>query len=127
MLFLTDTLPTISDGHPVLAHAYVYTAQLLMAVKLVFLPVLCVLFFQKRSSVPTLMIILYVWRIAELIFEAFCYHALDLERFRWQFDYGDIVRALVPAAIWVPYFIASSRVKDTFIRRRVVQGPLTTT
>jgi hypothetical protein len=76
-----------------------------------------ILFFQKRSSVPRLISILYVL--------SFIIPALDLflseqlvpgtsTAAENMASYKSIGRSFVAAAIWIPYFYLSKRVKNTF-------------
>ncbi len=75
-----------------------------------------VLFFQRRSSVPQLMIYYFgvplAWLILDpLIMEIITPGANPVD------PTGAIIRNLIAAAIWIPYFRTSQRVKRTFVNR----------
>ncbi|WP_435623660.1 DUF3857 domain-containing protein [Flagellimonas sp.] len=78
---------------------------------------LLILFFKKRSSFPNLVIGFYALN--------FLFPILDLVGYSFIFPeelqdsnmetYKEIARGLVSAAIWIPYFLISERVKNTFV------------
>jgi hypothetical protein len=82
----------------------------------VFFILVAVLFFKRRSSVPRLMQFYYgvplLWLIVDLIL---------IQLFSPEINTGDhtgaILRSLIAAAIWIPYFRISQRVKRTFVNR----------
>ncbi|MCJ7662606.1 MAG: DUF2569 domain-containing protein [Desulfobacterales bacterium] len=80
-------------------------------------PIIVAIFFsQKRTFVPTLIIILL---LSNLVFVAIDYFAADLIPFvAAQEDMGsliELIRVFIACLIWVPYFLVSKRVKGTFV------------
>lgn len=88
----------------------------------VFSILLLILFLKKRSSVPELMKAFYV---ANALFVIGEYVVLESMHLPFEMDKtspSQAVRAVILAAIWVPYFHLSHRVKDTFVK--MLQPPL---
>jgi hypothetical protein len=93
-----------------------FLEQVYNASMTVFFILIAVLFFQRRSSVPHLMQFYFgvplVWFILDLIL---------IKMIAPETNTGDhtsqIFRNLIPAAIWIPYFRISQRVKRTFVNR----------
>ncbi len=85
---------------------------------LIFTILLLILFFKKRTSLPKLIIIFYALNvfvpIAELllVLPLFPKEMATLGSDRE--TYSQIGRSIIGAAIWIPYFMISERVKDTF-------------
>jgi hypothetical protein len=77
--------------------------------------IIAIFFFQKRRFVPKLVIILL---LSNLVFVAIDYFAADLIPFvAAQEDLGslaELIRVFLACAVWVPYFLVSKRVKETF-------------
>lgn len=76
-----------------------------------------VLFFQRRSSLPTIITIGYIVTFVMLVVDEFIANQMAIgspEPVAWK----DITRALITVVIWVPYFHYSERVKNTFVIRR---------
>lgn len=71
-------------------------------------------FFQRRSSLPKLIIILFVYRIilSFLSLMVALYYGVDQSE-----NLSAFIRTLIPSAIWIPYFYLSKRVYGTFTRR----------
>jgi len=73
-----------------------------------------VLFYLKRRTLPLAMIVYYAWQAVTHIGEYALYALVLQER-----NAAMSVRFLFPligAAIWIPYFLRSKRVKATFVR-----------
>ena len=71
-----------------------------------------VLFFQRRSSVPKLVIIFYGVSCLVTVGDSILAYQLDPSA---EVDSKEVTRAIIAAAIWIPYFIKSQRVKKTFV------------
>jgi transglutaminase-like putative cysteine protease len=71
-----------------------------------------VLMFKKRDIAPFYVSALYIYITAFLIFDCLfaVYFSIDTTTIS-----TSIIRAIVGAAIWIPYFRVSMRVKETFI------------
>ena len=82
----------------------------------VFFILVAVLFFQRRSSVPGLMQFYYgvplLWLIVDLILIKLLAPEITTGD-----QTGPIIRSLIAASIWIPYFRISQRVKRTFVNR----------
>ncbi len=78
--------------------------------------IVAIFFFQKRTFVPRLIIVLL---LTNLIFVTIDYFAADLIPFiAKQEDMGSLIellRVFIASLIWVPYFLISKRVKGTFV------------
>jgi hypothetical protein len=76
-------------------------------------------FFQKKKHVPKLMIGFYVLLVALTVANAAALHWFP-ELSMGPDDMKDamigLVRVGIAAAIWIPYFLVSERVKNTFVR-----------
>ncbi len=78
--------------------------------------VLLILLFSKSAGFPKTMIAFIVYNIAFLAIDMIlCRHLSSMEG-----DLGDgsmeLARTVVGALIWIPYFLRSERVKNTFTR-----------
>lgn len=84
---------------------------------MIFSLLIVVLFYQRRSSIPNLMIYYYgipaVWIAMDAILvEAIAPGQSEVD------STPQILRAVITAAIWIPYFRMSQRVKRTFVNKR---------
>ena len=84
---------------------------------IIFAIVLLVLFFGKSRLLPRVML---SYLILNLLFVVSDFFLADLipavaERGNFQ-DLKELARAVIGAVIWVPYFLVSKRVKQTFVR-----------
>ncbi|MBR0570032.1 DUF3857 domain-containing protein [Microvirga sp. STS03] len=75
------------------------------------------LFFKRRTSIPRLMTIFYSFNLAFIIFEYMLMELLNIPYGNGGNDASDVIRVFVAAAIWVPYFNLSKRVRSTFTER----------
>ena len=113
-----DLTDHVATEHPVLVDLYMHGSQFFGFVQLAFTVVVAVLFFQRRTSVPLLMKVLYAGTLVWLCVDFWVYEALDFEAIVGE-PYGakEITRAFIAAAIWVPVFHLSERVRHTFTRQ----------
>jgi hypothetical protein len=76
---------------------------------------LLVLFFQKRTALPRLLIIYYTLNLLFLVVDT-----AIAEYFGFPTNsqtYGAVFGSFLTATIWIPYFIKSNRVKRTFVNQ----------
>lgn len=88
--------------------------------RIIFSIILIILFFEKRSSIPNLMIILYLATFVFIVLDTIAAYTISGDSFTSEEDYEstkDIVKMIIQCAIWVPYFLISDRVKHTFVKR----------
>lgn len=78
---------------------------------------LLIIMYRKKSIFPRLMIIFYsvglIGVIVDFVLVSQITFPKELEEGN---PFRDIVRSSITCAIWIPYFIKSQRVKNTFIR-----------
>lgn len=89
-------------------------------VRVVFCVIVIILFFERRSIVPRLMVILYAGTLGFIVFDAIVAYSIDSSVFTSADDYEttkEIIGSIFRAAIWIPYFMISDRVKHTFVKR----------
>ena len=69
------------------------------------------LFFKRRDILPKYLIAFYLINACGVLLDAVLssYILVD-NRDAWK----EVIRSIIPAAIWIPYFMTSSRVRDTF-------------
>ena len=80
---------------------------------LVFTILAIILFFNKRTSAPKFMIFFYGTNLALTIVESFVMNQTGLPD---PTGASDIIKSIISAAIWIPYFLKSKRVKETFVK-----------
>jgi hypothetical protein len=97
--------------------AFVFFSHIFNVVKLFFLALLLVLFFQRRSSFPRLMTIMLAMQFLMVAIDTMAGRALADDSS--SISLKDMIQSTVAAAIWIPYLNMSQRVKDTF----VIRGP----
>ncbi|MEC0226123.1 DUF2569 domain-containing protein [Paenibacillus alba] len=73
--------------------------------------------YQRKARLPRLMIIFYSTSLGIAIVDTLLLNMIpsirDLEEVS---SLKDVFRAVVACAIWIPYFITSERVRNTFVR-----------
>ena len=82
--------------------------------------ILIILFFKKRTVVPKLMIVLYASMLILLILDTVAANLLAPDLYSAEENQEflkDIVKGVFKCAIWIPYFLMSERVKETFVNR----------
>ncbi len=88
--------------------------------RIIFALILVILFFERRSTVPRLMVILFASTAAFIILDAIAAYAINGDVYTSEDNYEtakEIIMSIVRAAIWIPYFLISKRVKETFVNR----------
>jgi len=123
-VLVTRHLPLFLDGRWArLATVGTHTYHPLLACEVVFevvgnltgltLATVTLVFFLKRSRrAPMLMVALLSWGVVFSVTNHFFVNALSAGSPSW----ADAFRPIVAAAIWIPYFLESRRVKATFVR-----------
>lgn len=92
-----------------------FIEQLYNIVLLIFSVFMVIMFFKRRSSVPRLMIFYYAVPAIFLSIDGIATNMLAPDS---EFETGyTVLMRIVAAAIWIPYFIKSQRVKRTFVIR----------
>ena len=118
VMMVVDLVKSLSIASDVADAGYGGILALEMVVEaglLVFIVYAATQFFGKRSSAPFIMISLYV---AQVVAEAILLEvelATDAGPFAVQSGEA-LVRSVIVAAIWIPYFRTSKRVRSTFVR-----------
>lgn len=97
---------------PIISFELVYNVLFLL-----FCGYILIQFYQRRFILPRLMIIFYC---TSLLIGIIDYALLQQIPLAQEAEDGsslrDIMRSIITCAIWIPYFIKSERVKNTFIR-----------
>ncbi|MDQ1087968.1 hypothetical protein QE390_002514 [Siphonobacter sp. SORGH_AS 1065] len=78
--------------------------------------ILCLIqFFQRRNTLPHYIIILYGSNLLLCCFDVMITEFLMPATTNGKESYNDLLRAILIAAVWIPYFLRSTRVKRTFV------------
>jgi hypothetical protein len=88
--------------------------------KLVFVVLLILLFFKRRTTFPVFAIALYITSVVVLIGDTWVVaqlHISESTAIDTNKSYKDIAQCIISVAIWVPYLLRSQRVKQTFVMR----------
>ena len=88
---------------------------------IVFTLLVIVLFYQRRTSVPRLVTIFYALSLVVPMLDGWLVDSLldvSFTEQEQQATYKEIGRSFLAAAVWIPYFNFSERVKSTFCRQR---------
>lgn len=84
---------------------------------LLFIAYILINFYRKKSIVPRLMIISYIVTVVVGIIDTAILNQIPMAaELEDGSSYREIFKSLVTCAIWIPYFLKSERVKNTFIR-----------
>lgn len=83
---------------------------------LFFTGLLILQFFQRRTSFPRLIIFFYAINFGVVLFDSLALYYISGDSLSESAK--DIAKSLLAAAIWIPYFIKSERVKETFTIRQ---------
>lgn len=101
--------------NPALAAFFLFEL-LLNVVMLVFSGLTAILFIKRRSSFPRLAIIFYVSNFLFITVDSLIYMSLNISADSDLKDlYTQAARSFISMAIWVPYFLKSERVRETFV------------
>lgn len=85
-------------------------------IRLLFVVLLVIQFFQQRSSLPILMVIWYAFSTIWEIFIEFSLVSYDLST---SYEAGkNLGRSFISILIWIPFFLVNRRVKETFTYTR---------
>lgn len=116
-VFKPDTYESFfNSGQDMLAYVNMLWLGFNMA-SLAFSVLLAILFYEKRTSLPKIIVIYYFANLGITVLTSIAgiYYAAnqdDAGRY-----YKDVFIILIVTAIWVPYFNTSRRVKETFVNR----------
>jgi hypothetical protein len=109
------TTPGSAAYHPLWAVAIIFEVAANIAT-ICFAIVLLVMFRAKRRQVPKLMVVWYAALLGVQVVDAILIAQIPAARDAIDAgDYRDLFRALVFCAVWIPYFLISKRVKNTFV------------
>lgn len=114
-LWINITSASSANYNPVLAISFLIEL-LINIVSFVFTILLLVLFYKRRSSFPRLVIIFYVFNFLFMAVDAAVISSLGILNDTALMDsYKAIGKSFITMVIWVPYFLKSDRVKETFV------------
>ena len=84
---------------------------------LLFTVYVIVAFYRKKAILPRLMIIFYSLSLTVVIVDSLMLSQIPMAReLADGSSIRDIARSAIACAIWIPYFIKSERVQNTFVR-----------
>jgi len=95
---------------------FVFLEQIYNIINIIFSAILVILFYKRRSSVPRLITIYYLTSCLVQLVDAFVAIQYDSNS-TFETYSKELIRSIIAAAIWVPYFNISSRVRETFVNR----------
>jgi len=81
----------------------------------IFSILLLLLFFHRRNTLPKAIIFLYVFRVVFLLADAYISNTFLPASVTAASQYSTLSGTIISACIWIPYFIYSQRVKQTFV------------
>ncbi|GBF76162.1 hypothetical protein PA598K_04610 [Paenibacillus sp. 598K] len=110
------TSPESEYYHPMWSNILVFEA-IYNVFFLAFVIYILVLFYQKKSIVPRLIIVFYSLSLLFLFFNQLMLSQIPLaQELLGEGGFRHVGRALLACAIWIPYFLRSERVRITFVR-----------
>ena len=90
---------------------------------LVFSVILLVMFFRKHCKLPCLIIVFYVLNLAFVGIDFFVSDLIpSVAEESDPKSVKELIKAITNAAIWIPYFLQSRRVQNTFINGKAEQN-----
>ena len=104
--------------HPLWAPLIVFET-LFAAASLALVLFLLVCFYLKKSIVPRLFIILYAGNLVVSVIDSILMSVIHSATGIMDEStslFADVIRNAITCAIWIPYFLKSERVENTFIR-----------
>ncbi len=114
----TDYVEVVGPKDPLFADLSLHLSQFVTFAQLALVVLLIILYFQRRTSAPLLMKVMYGFAVIWLMVDYLIYLALGFDTFDPDpYPYRDISRAVIAACIWIPVFQISSRVRTTFTER----------
>ena len=128
-ILINDFLPIFQDGYWEIlttpssnSYYYMWSAILVFEICvnlffLIFALALNFLFFTKSYRLPALYIAFLLLRILFVVLDSFLINLIPaLAALSNSGLPSEFVSSVIPAFIWVPYFLYSKRVKDTFVK-----------
>ena len=87
------------------------------AASIAFNILILIIFFKRRSIAPRLIIAFYAFNLIGLSIDALAASTIpSIQSITATADiYSEVLKSLISCLIWIPYFIYSERVKDTFV------------
>jgi len=117
----TLTTPGTQAYHPLWAPILLFDAVSL-AVMIVAPIFLLYFLFRRRAILPRLMIYFLLFVLGSVLIDWGVLHLFiapaltQIDAEVWNDSLPDLARGILGAAIWLPYFLLSKRVKNTFVR-----------
>jgi hypothetical protein len=104
------------DVHDSLSWAFIIIAEMIYnMVNLVFIGLLLILFFTRRTILPRLIIIFYAQTFIFRVFDYYLANVFLNTDIPDNDSLKSVFQSLFAAMIWIPYFLYSKRVKNTFV------------